>query len=115
MIKHPTYFVDIDGTLFIYRKFDNIKNIPPEPIQSVIDKVNSEYDNGAHVVITTARPIELELFTKHELESIGVKYHQIIFGIGRGTRYIINDRDPKEPNIDRAVGINLNRNEGLCM
>lgn len=115
MIKHPTYFVDIDGTLFVYRKFDEIKTVPAKPIQSVLDKVNSEYDSGSHIVITTARPVELELFTKQELESVGVKYHQIIFGIGRGTRYVINDRDPEAPNVDRAVGINLNRNEGLCM
>ena len=115
MIKYPTYFVDIDGTLVVYRKFIEINEVPLTPIQSVIDKVNNEYDNGAHVVITTARHPEYELFTKQELEKIGVKYHQLIMGIGRGTRYVINDRDPKEPNIDRAVGINLNRNEGLCM
>lgn len=113
MIKHPTYFVDIDGTLVKYRKFTEINEVPPTPIQSVIDKVNSEYDNGAHVVITTARPSEYELFTKQELEKIGVKYHQLIMGIGRGTRYIINDRDPEAPEVDRAVGINLNRNQGL--
>ncbi len=76
--------------------------------------VNNEYDNGAHVVITTARPPEYELFTKQELEKIGVKHHQLIMGIGRGTRYIINDRDPEAPEVDRAVGINLNRNQGLC-
>jgi len=55
------------------------------------------------------------VFTKQELEKAGIKYHQIVMGIGRGTRYVINDRDPEEPNVDRAVGINLNRNEGLCM
>jgi len=115
MIKYPTYFVDIDGTLFVYRKFDDLKTTTPTPIQTVLDKVNSEYDSGSHIVITTARPVELELFTKQELESAGVKYHQIILGLGRGTRYIINDRDPEAPNVDRAVGINLNRNEGLCM
>jgi hypothetical protein len=54
------------------------------------------------------------LFTKQELEKIGVKYHQLVMGIGRGTRYIINDKDPEVPEVDRAVGINLNRNEGLC-
>ncbi len=113
MIKHPTYFVDIDGTLIKYRKFTELHSTPPEPIQSVIDKVNNEYDNGAHIVITSARPSELELFTKQELEKLGVKYHQIIFGIGRGTRYIINDRDPEQPDVDRAVGINLNRNQGI--
>jgi len=78
MIKYPTYFVDIDGTLVKYRKFTEINEVPLTPIQSVIDKVNNEYDNGAHIVITTARPVEFELFTKQELEKIGVKYHQLI-------------------------------------
>jgi histidinol phosphatase-like enzyme len=114
MIKHPTYFVDIDGTLIKYRKFDQLLITEPEPIQSVIDKVNSEYNSGAHIIITTARPVEFELFTKQELEKIGVKYHQLVMGVGRGTRYIINDRDPEASEVDRAVGINLNRNEGLC-
>ena len=115
MIKYPTYFVDIDGTLVVYRKFIEINEVPLTPIQSVIDKVNNEYDNGAYVVITTARPPEYELFTKQELEKIGVKYHQLIMGIGRGTRYIINDREPEAPEVDIAVGIKLNRNQGLCM
>jgi len=53
------------------------------------------------------------VFTKQELEKLGVKYHQIVFGIGRGTRYLINDRDPEQPNVDRAVAINLNRNSGI--
>ncbi len=112
-MKYPTCFVDIDGTLVKYRTFDTLQATEPEPIQSVIDLVNKEYDRGAHIVITTARPPELELFTKQELDKIGVKYHQIVFGIGRGTRYLINDRDPKEPLVDRAVAINLNRNTGI--
>lgn len=115
MIKHPTYFVDIDGTLIKYRKFDQLGIVDPKPIQTVVDKVNNEYDLGSHIVITTARPEEYRNSTIKELQTIGVKYHQIIFGLGRGTRYIINDRDPEQPNVDRAVGINLNRNEGLCM
>ena len=113
MIKHPTYFVDIDGTLVKYRPFDQIQTEAPEAITSVLDLIKTKYDEGSHIVITTARPSELELFTKQELEKIGVKYHQLVMGIGRGTRYIINDRDPQAPEIDRAVGINLTRNEGL--
>ena len=112
-MKYPTCFVDIDGTLIKYRTFDTLQITEPEPIQSVIDLVNKEYDRGAHIVITTARPESLSGFTKEELKILGVKYHQIIFGIGRGTRYLINDRDPKEPLVDRAVAINLNRNMGI--
>jgi hydroxymethylpyrimidine pyrophosphatase-like HAD family hydrolase len=113
MIKHPTYFVDIDGTLIKYRKFDEIRTTQPEPIQSVIDKVNSEYENGSHIVITTARPEDLKLFTINELNELGINFHQIVMGVGRGTRYVINDKDPKHPDVDRAVGINLERNKGL--
>jgi hypothetical protein len=78
-----------------------------------LDFIKTKYEEGSHIVITTARPSELELFTKQELEKIGVNYHQLVMGIGRGTRYIINDRDPQAPEIDRAVGINLDRNQGL--
>ena len=105
--------MDIDGTLIKYRPFDQIETVAPEAITSVLDLIKSKYEEGAHIVITTARPSELELFTKQELEKIGVKYHQLVMGIGRGTRYIINDKDPQAPEVDRAVGINLIRNQGL--
>jgi hypothetical protein len=52
------------------------------------------------------------LFTKQELETIGVKYHQLILGLGRGTRVVINDNDPENPEISRSMGVNLNRNMG---
>lgn len=112
VIKNPTLFVDIDGTLVKYRKFSELSESVLTPIQDVIDFVNDHYDNGSVVVITTARPSSYELFTKQELEKIGVKYHQIIMNCGRGTRVILNDKDPENP-IDRAVGINLVRDQGL--
>jgi hypothetical protein len=52
------------------------------------------------------------LFTKQELETIGVKYHQLILGLGRGTRVVINDNDPQNPEISRSLGVNLNRDMG---
>jgi len=112
VIKNPTLFVDIDGTLVEYRKFSELSESILTPIQDVIDFVNNHYDNGSVVMITTARPSNYELFTKQELEKIGAKYHQLIMDCGRGTRVILNDKDPENP-IDRAVGINLDRNGGL--
>jgi hydroxymethylpyrimidine pyrophosphatase-like HAD family hydrolase len=110
--KNPTFFVDIDGTLVKYRKFAELENSTLEPIQDVIDTINDYYEKGAHIVITSARPDSYELFTKQELETIGVKYHQIILGLGRGTRVVINDNDPQNPEISRSLGVNLNRNMG---
>lgn len=111
--KNPTFFVDIDGTLVKYRKFSELSTAVLTPIQDVIDSVNYHYDNGSHIVITSARPPEYEVFTKQELEKIGVKYHQLLLGIGRGTRVILNDKDPENPDTPRAIGINFNRDMGL--
>jgi hypothetical protein len=113
VIKNPTYFVDIDGTITKYRKFNEIEEITAEPIQDVIDYVNREFDNGAIIIITTARPNSYRLLTEHELDILGVKYHKILMGCGRGSRIILNDLDPDNPEIPRAVGINLKRDEGL--
>lgn len=111
--KHSTFFVDIDGTLVKYRKFSELSTAVLEPIEEVVNFINKMYDEGCHIVITTARTQPYELFTKQELEKIGLKYHQIVMGLGRGTRIVVNDKDPEYPNIDRAVGINLTRNEGF--
>lgn len=111
--KHSTFFVDIDGTLVKYRKFEELSTAKLEPIQEVVDFINKSYDEGCHIVITTARTEPYRLFTKQELEKIGLKYHQIIMGLGRGTRIVINDKDPDKPELDRAVGLNLTRNEGF--
>ena len=105
--------MDIDGTLVKYRSFQDIKNTAPEAITSVLDFIKTKYDEGSHIVITTARPEDLRTHTTRELSFLGVKYHQLVMGIGRGTRYIINDKDPQAPEVDRAVGINLIRNQGL--
>ena len=113
IIKTPTLFVDIDGTLVKYRKFNELAESTLMPIQDVIDYVNSHYDAGSVIVITTARPESYRLFTKQELEKLGVKYSQLIMEMGRGTRVILNDIDPENPELPRAIGINLQRDGGL--
>lgn len=112
-IKNPTFFVDIDGTMVEYRKFSELSFTEPKPITEVINFINEHYDSGSVIIITTARPENLELFTKQELEKIGVKYHQLVMNCGRGSRVILNDLDPDKPEILRSVGINLKRNEGF--
>jgi hypothetical protein len=74
---------------------------------------NNHHDNGSVVVITTARPESYRLFTKQELDTIGVRYSQLIMEMGRGTRVILNDVDPENPELPRAIGINLERDGGL--
>ena len=113
IIKNPTFFVDIDDTIVKYRKFNELSTSILTPIQEVIDYLNLQFDNGAIIIVTTARPKQYELFTKQELEKIGLKYHQLVLDCGRGTRVIFNDKDPENPNIDRAIGINFTRDMGF--
>jgi hypothetical protein len=110
--KNPTLFVDIDGTIVKYRKFNELATAVLTPIQDVIDYVNNHYNSGSVIIITTARPSSYELMTKQELENLGVKYHQIVMDCGRGTRVVLNDMDPENP-IERAVGINFVRDGGF--
>ena len=113
VIKNPTYFVDIDGTIIKYRKFSELNETSLEPIQDVIDYLNEQFTNGAVIIVTTARPDSYRLLTEHELNVIGLKYNQIVMNCGRGSRIILNDLDPDNLEIPRAVGINLKRDEGL--
>jgi len=113
VIKNPTFFVDIDGTLVVYRKFSELATSKLEPIQDVIDYINHQFDGGAVIIITTARPESYRVYTINELNEVGVKYHQLVMECGRGTRVIFNDKDPEQPDIERAVGINFTRNKGF--
>jgi hypothetical protein len=114
IIKNPTFFVDIDGTIVKYRKFSKLSESILEPIQDVIDYLNNQYEKGSVIIVTTARPSTYELFTKQELEKVGLKYHQLVMDCGRGTRVIFNDKDPEAPQIERAIGINFIRDGGFA-
>lgn len=113
VVKTLTFFVDIDGTIVKYRKFSELSESTVTPIQDAIDFVNSYFDSGAIIIITTARPESYREFTENELNTLGVKYHQIVMDCGRGTRVVLNDIDPDKPELPRAVGLNLKRNGGL--
>lgn len=111
MKKNCTIFCDIDGTLFKYRKFETYKTNEPESIDGTIKMINTAYTQGHHVVLTTARPEYLREHTIMELEMRQVKYNQLVMGIERGTRILINDNET--PTIDRAYAINVMRDNGM--
>ena len=111
-VKKNTYFCDIDGTIFKYRKFETYTTTQAEPIETTVDQINEWYDEGHQIVLTTARPEELREHTLVELTNAYVPYDKLIMGIERGPRYLINDMDPNKPG-ERAIAINLKRDEGI--
>lgn len=112
MEKKNTYFVDIDGTIFIYRKFETYKSSEPEVIKSSKQYLQKVWDEGHMIILTTARPEDLREHTEFELKKGGIPYHRLIMGIERGPRYLINDMDPNKPG-ERAIAINVIRNGGI--
>ena len=112
MEKKNTYFVDIDGTIFVYRKFETYKSSEAQVIKSSKQFLQKVRDEGHMIVLTTARPEELREHTIYELTKNGIPYDKLIMGIERGPRYLINDRDPNNPG-ERAIAINVQRDGGI--
>ena len=110
--KFDTYFCDIDGTIFKYRKFETYKSSPAELTPGALEKLTEIKTAGHMVVLTTARPEDLREHTLMELEQNSVPFDRLIMGLARGPRHLINDMDPNKPG-DRAIPWNLNRDEGM--
>ena len=114
MEKKKTYFVDIDGTIFVYRKFETYRESKAEVIKSTKQYLQQAKDEGHMIILTTARPDTKMMrgHTQYELIVNNIPYDRLIMGIERGPRYLINDLSPKEPG-DRAICYNLVRDEGI--
>jgi len=112
MDKKNTYFVDIDGTIFKYRKFETYESSKAEVIPSTLEYLIRVKEEGHMIILTTARPEELRIHTVMELNTNNVPYDRLVMGIERGPRYLINDMDPKIKQ-ERAIALNLIRDEGI--
>ena len=52
------------------------------------------------------------MLSEFELKDNNIKYNQLVMGIERGPRYLINDMDPNKPG-ERAIAINVTRDGGI--
>jgi uncharacterized HAD superfamily protein len=108
-----TLFIDIDGTLVRHK--GNLSNVyleEPELLPGVIDKLNKWNADGHKIILTTGRPESMRKITNEQLEKFGIFYDQLIMGLTRGERIVINDKKPSL-DITTASAIQVNRNEGL--
>ena len=112
MDKKETYFVDIDGTIFKYRKFETYETSAAEVVSSTLEYLLRKKAEGHMIVLTTARPDWLYTHTVNELKVNNVPFDRLVMGIERGPRYLINDMDPNNPG-ERAIAINIERDGGI--
>jgi histidinol phosphatase-like enzyme len=113
-----TIFLDIDGVLlshagalrFIWdvaRDEEHWRLLP-----GVQQKLQEWDEKGYKLILTTGRRECMRKDTEAQLAAHGIFYDQLVMGVGRGQRVIINDfkKDSEEPT---AVAICVKRDEGL--
>ena len=108
-----TLFLDIDGTL-VEHKNPHTTSLPIHKmnvLEGTIDKLLEWNKNGYTIIITTGRKESNREITKKQLQEAGIFYDQLIMGVGRGPRVVINDIKPD--GMITAYSINVERNKGI--
>jgi len=111
--NYKTIFSDIDGTLIEQARFEDLDPNVANVLPGVKEKMDEWYEAGHHIVLTTARPWNLELVTKQQMQNAGIRYHQLLMGIGREERILINNNSKGEPNAPRAMAVAVGRDAGF--
>jgi hypothetical protein len=106
-------FLDIDGCLLKHHggHSSSLKDNETVLLPGVKEKLDEWEVAGYYVVITTGRRECLRDFTIKQLAESGVVYDQLVMGLGRGERIVINDK--KSDGSNSATAICIDRNEGI--
>jgi uncharacterized HAD superfamily protein len=72
--------MDVDGVLCKGECWNKEDCLVAEPIIENIDKNNSLYLAGAHIIIHTSRPEKFRNATEYWLRENGVQYHAMVMG-----------------------------------
>ena len=111
--NYKTIFSDIDGTLIEQVRFEELDANVVNVLPGVVEKMNEWYEAGHYIVLTTARPDYLRLITTLQMEKAGIRFHQLVMGIGREERILINNNSKGEPENARAIAVAVGRDAGF--
>jgi len=109
-----TIFCDIDGTILRQVDFNELNENKFEVLPGAREKFREWIEAGHHIVITTARPESLRGVTVRQLGNAGFQFHQLVMGIGREERILINNNSSKDPERNRAIGVPVLRDSGFA-
>ena len=110
---YKTIFSDIDGTLIEQVSFEELDPNVVNVLPGVKEKMNEWYNAGHYIVLTTARPENLREVTIHQMAIAGIRYHQLVMGIGREERILINNNSSKDEERNRALAVPVKRDAGF--
>ena len=117
-----TWFIDIDGTILEHRVNKEIYEGCTEVLlPGSKEFIDERYSDGDVIILTTARPQGTYSITVGVLKGFGIRYDEIIFGLGHRERIVVNDIKPvnaedggdRHEPMETAYALNVKRNEGL--
>ena len=109
-MNNKTIFSDIDGTLVHQVLFEEIDPFTSRALPGVVETMTKWFKEGHHIVLTTARPEYLRDLTIQEMDLLGIPFHQLVMGIGRAERILINNKSGNKNGKDkRATAV-----DGYC-
>lgn len=112
-IDTKTLFLDIDGTL-VKHENPHLTSLPSHKmnvLEGTIEKLLEWNKKGYTIILTTGRRESNREVTVKQLQEAGIFYDQLIMGVGRGPRVVVNDIKPE--GMLTAYSINLTRNVGI--
>jgi len=108
-----TIFLDIDGCIFKHRGNLSMQMYDqPELLEGVREKLNEWEANGHKIILVTGRKESMRKLTEEQLNRAYIFYDQLVMGINRGERIIINDKKIGD-DMTTAKAIEIERNKGL--
>ena len=112
-ILPKTLFMDIDGTLVEHKNphLTSLLSHKMNVLDGTIERILEWNRKGYTIILTTGRRESNREVTIKQLQEAGIFYDQLIMGVGRGPRVVINDIKPD--GMLTAYSINLVRNSGV--
>ena len=111
--EYKTIFSDIDGTLIRQVPFEEMDANNVEVLPGVAEKMAEWYKAGHYVVLTTARPEKYRGLTIMQMNNAGILFNQLVMGIGRSERILINNNSKYTPDVNRAFAVPVHRDGGF--
>ena len=107
-----TLFIDIDGTILKHQgTFSEISMKEATLLPDARDRLNEWCSKEYKIILTTGRRESMRKTTELQLGRLGIPYDQLVMGLSKGNRIVVNDRRPNGD--DTAFAINVNRDYGL--
>lgn len=108
-----TFFLDIDGCLIKHHgNLSEQVNKKAKLLPGTLEMLNKWEAEGHKIILTTGRKESMRKKTEEQLADLGIFYDQLVMGLNRGERIVVNDSKPNN-RMTTCSAIQLERNKGI--